>query len=387
MKIILIGPTESILTKRGNRFPNIADFLHRRGYAVTYLTSNFYHAEKRFFSRKEIDEAKCNVNYKLSVFRVLGYYSNVSVRRVFSNYFFSLFVFIHLLFRVNKGHKVLIPSRPIELIYFISLLKRFRKCDIYLDIQDIWPDALQIESTIKQRIFTAYCNVYLNPSLKYYNRAMHVAPSFEKWLKRYTGNRVESKFIPLGWEKDRWGRFKKSGSFSVINIKLVCVAQLQKQIDVIPILQVLTKKSNLHLTIIGEDGNGERYREVTNYIEDNSIGNVKIVGKVERKELTTMLQTMDIGILPMISSSIPNKIFDYLAAELPIIVLGDNDSSDFVAKNGIGWSCEFTSNALLELLEGINYDDYDEKFQKVMKVRVDYSRDKLHEDILKLLAL
>ena len=34
----------------------------------------------------------------------------------------------------------------------------------------------------------------------------------------------------------------------------------------------------------------------------------------------------------MITSSIPNKIFDYIAAKLPIIVLGENDSSNLYMK-------------------------------------------------------
>ena len=47
---------------------------------------------------------------------------------------------------------------------------------------------------------------------------------------------------------------------------------------------------------------------------------------------------MDIGVLPMISSSIPNKIFDYIAAYLPILVLGNSDSALFVKDQSIGWN-------------------------------------------------
>ena len=38
-KLILIGPTESELTKRGNRFPNIASFFANDGFQVKYYTS------------------------------------------------------------------------------------------------------------------------------------------------------------------------------------------------------------------------------------------------------------------------------------------------------------------------------------------------------------
>ena len=43
----------------------------------------------------------------------------------------------------------------------------------------------------------------------------------------------------------------------------------------------------------------------------------------------------------MISNSITNKFFDYVASYLPIIVLGANDSSELVLKNDMGWSVDF----------------------------------------------
>ena len=75
--------------------------------------------------------------------------------------------------------------------------------------------------------------------------------------------------MPLGWENDRWSdvTLKAYKESNVIN--MVCVAQLQYQIDVMPILKVLRKNDKLHLTILGEDGTGERYSEVINYIKTN----------------------------------------------------------------------------------------------------------------------
>lgn len=384
--IILIGPTESILTKRGNRFPNIADFLIEKGMSVQYLTSNFYHAEKRYFSKREIQEVKKILKYRIDVFKVLGYSSNVSPRRVFSNFFFSLRIFFFLLFRVKKGQKILLPSRPVELIFFMSLLKRIRKCEIYLDIQDIWPDALEINNARKKKIFTFYCNMFLRPSLKHYNGALHVAPSFQKWLSRYAKDNVRSTFVPLGWEDKRWNDFQKKKKELSEILNIVCVAQLQKQIDVMPILKVLAKNSKIHLTIIGEDGKGERYPEVKEFIELHGLKNVTIIGKVDRNELTGLLVDMNIGILPMISSSIPNKIFDYLAAFLPIVVLGDNDSSNFVIKNGIGWACDFDQHSLEQLIYSLDQKDYQEKLKNVEHTRRSYSRESLHGDILNVLV-
>jgi glycosyltransferase involved in cell wall biosynthesis len=363
----------------------MAKFFVEEEEGVIYYTSDFYHAEKRFFSKEEINEAATNLGYKLNVLSVLGYYSNVSPRRVISNFIFSIRLFFILLFKVSKHDKIILPSRPVELIFFMAMLKKIKGVKIYLDIQDIWPDALKIENKRKKKIFELYCNTYLKPSLKHYTAALYVAPSFKLWLRRYA-KETPSSFVPLGWENDRWSDIKSKEYKESSIIKMVCVAQLQHQIDVMPIIEVLKNNDKLHLTILGEDGTGERYNEVINYIKIHHINNVEIIGKIERKEMVNYLENKDIGILPMITSSIPNKIFDYMAAMLPIIVLGDNDSSDFVIKNNIGWKCNFNSVDLNVLLQDINTEDIQAKKNEIVLIRDNFSRNILHEKIKKIIA-
>lgn len=379
-KLYLIGPTESILTKRGNRFPNMAKFFVEENEEVIYYTSNFYHAEKRFFSKQEINEAVSGLDYKLKFLSVLGYYSNVSPRRVISNFLFSIRLFFILLFKVSKHDKILLPSRPVELIFFMAMLKRIKTVKIYLDIQDVWPDALQIESKRKKRVFEIYCNTFLKPSLKHYTGTLYVAPSFKLWLRQYA-EITPSSFVPLGWENERWSNVK-STEYNVSSIlKIVCVAQLQHQIDIMPILEVLKNNKKIHLTVLGEDGSGERYIEVINYINNNAITNIEITGKINRKDMVDYLENKDIGVLPMITSSLPNKIFDYMAAMLPIIVLGDNDSSNFVVENKIGWQCNFNSEDLNILLKNMKTTDIQSKKKQVISIRDEFSRDILHKKI------
>jgi len=362
----------------------MSSFFVEEGEEVIYYTSNFYHAEKRFFSRQEIKDVQQGLNYKLNVLKVLGYYSNVSPRRVFSNFFFSIHLFFILLFKVAKQDRILLPSRPVELIFFMAMLKRIRGVKIYLDIQDVWPDALEIENKRKKRLFEIYCNAYLKPSLKHYTNSLHVAPSFKLWLRRYAKN-TPSVFVPLGWENERWAGVSSKVKEDGI-IRMVCVAQLQHQIDVMPILSVLRGNDKIHLTILGEDGTGERYSEVVSYIKEHNINNVEIVGKIERKAMVSYLENKNIGVLPMITSSIPNKIFDYMAAKLPILVLGANDSSHFVIENNIGWQCDFNPEDLDVLLRNIAKEDITNKKEQVALVRENYSRDVLHKRIKTIIA-
>jgi glycosyltransferase involved in cell wall biosynthesis len=372
--IFIVGPTESIMTMRGNRHPALAQFLVNDGYQLEYITSNFYHAEKIWFSDQTINIAKKNAPYKLTVLKCLGYKTNISIRRIFSNTLLSLKIFAYLFLRLDKASVLIIPSRPVELIFISSLLRLLKGSSVVLDIQDIWPDMLEIKSKSKRLLFNIYCNAYLYPSLRHIDKFMHVAPSFTNWLARYS-KYSSSEFIPLGFDANRWQRISPDNkTISDTPINIVCVGMLQYQINVMPILIALNGRSDFHLTIIGDDGDGERYNEVFNYVEKCSMTNVTFIGQIKPQDMQDYLKNMDIGVLPMISSSIPNKIFDYIAAYLPILVLGEGDSASFVVNQNIGWSVGFTSDDVVSFLDKLQIDDIVEKSNRIPKIRDLYDR-------------
>ena len=72
---------------------------------------------------------------------------------------------------------------------------------------------------------------------------------------------------------------------------MVCVAQLQHQIDVILILKILKNNHRTsHLTILGKMDQGERYKQVISYINKHNIVNINIIGKIERHEMLKYLE-------------------------------------------------------------------------------------------------
>lgn len=380
-KIIIIGPTESILTKRGNRHPALAEYLVNKGYDLQYLTSDFYHAEKRWFSEEEIKAAQRCAPYNLVVFSCLGYHTNISVQRIVSNLFLSLKLFLYLLPRLNRSMVLILPSRPVEMIFAGAMLRLIRRNSVLLDIQDIWPDMLVVKSRTKRTLFRWYCNFYLYPSLRFIDKFIHVAPSFTKWLHRYAPN-AKSTFVPLGFDDDRWSSLKENSVTKPEDkLRLVCVSQLTFQFDVIPLLKALKGCDNVHLLIIGEDGSGERFPEVMEFISNEKLENVEFAGIVDRNEMSEYLKYGTIGIVPMVSTSIPNKVFDYIGANIPILVFGDNDSSIFAHEYSIGWSVAFDENEIGHFLKTITNIEISEKKLNILRIRDRFNRKVLHQQI------
>lgn len=387
-KVFVIGPTESILTQRGNRHPKLAAYLAGEGFRVEYVSSDFYHAEKRWFSRDEVAAAQGKVPYKLTIMKCLGYMKNMSARRVLSNLLLTMRFFFYLLPRVNRRTVVILPSRPVEIVFMGAALRLLRGTSVLMDIRDAWPDGFRrhVKSRLKCGLFSVYCHSFLYPSVRFIDKAVHTAPSFVHWLHRYAP-RGRSVFVPLGFDADRWEDVPPDRTrTSQEPIRLVCVALLQRAIDVMPVLEAINGDDRFHLTLIGDDGKGERYPEVAAYIKRHKMGNVAMVGRVAPSHMGEHLARADVGVVPMNSKYVmPNKLFDYIGSYLPIMVLGENDSADLVEKMEIGWSCPYNAQGVKELLSKLNHQEIARKRVRLCEVRDTFDRENLFRIILAVL--
>lgn len=137
--------------------------------------------------------------------------------------------------------------------------------------------------------------------------------------------------------------------------------------------------------LVGENGKGERYNELQGFLKMYDIKNFKNYGFLDTQNLINLMNTCDIGVVPMISTSIPNKVFDYIANDLPIYVLGENDCSDFVKEYSIGWNSKFKSESIKKFLNTINHEEIQRKRLKLLKNKDEFKRKNLHRKILNLI--
>ncbi len=373
----MVTPFENGLAKRGTRFIDIAEMLFDEGYQVEYYTSNFSHAYKYIFSQKQIVSEKEKRRYPIHFIPVKGYSKNISIQRIWSNFLMSRDLLTVLKKTVTNDDIVIIPSRPVDFVYYISKLKKQNKhLKLVLDIRDIWPDAFNTKNVL----FEYYCNYFLNRSLNKFDLFFHISPSFQSWLNRYY-KEVKSIFVPPGFSTLRWENTPFIEKKESKIIKFVFVGALQYQLDILPFIKAISNKEKYHLTIIGEDGQGQRFSECNDFIKNNETLNVEIKGVMEPDQIPLILYKYDIGIIPMISSSITNKTFDYIASYLPIFALGDNDTSDFVKNLSIGWSSSFQVKDIELILEQITFAKINIIRKDISKIRETYSRDNLYKKI------
>ena len=382
-KIYLISQTESHLTQRGKRHPNLADYLVNNKYNLTYISSNFYHADKRYFGEAEIKIAQNQVKYDLRIIKSIGYYKNVGFKRILSNLIFSWKTYKCLKNENLDNATIIVPSRPVEILFFLSKLKKIKSSKIIVDIRDVWPDAFNISNPIFKKLFYSYCNFFLIKSVKTFDEFFHTCPSFTDWLYRYAPHK-KSVLIPLGYDKSRFEKYfiSKPRTFSGI-INFVFIGLLQKQIDILSFISAISNNYSFSLTIHGDDGEGENYNIVKNYIDSNKINNVYLKGKIPQQEVPKVLSNFDIGLMPMNAKhAFPNKVFDYIALSLPIFSIGNHDTSAFVTKNIIGWSCDFDESEIKQKIQQtLDKKNYDSCALNILNIRANYSREQLFKII------
>jgi len=377
--VFLITPFESKLTQRGTRHPILARIFVEKGYRVEYITSNFNHSNKSHFKKEYIRNISDKLTYNLKVFNVLGYRKNISIARIITHIQFSLKVYLCLIKIVKSGNIILIPSRPPELIWVCSILKEKSNVRLILDIRDILPDAFPIRKGMKKRMFEIYCNIFQKKSLCAFDRIIYTSTNFKNWFNRYSPNR-EVLFIPLGFDTDRWREMKTKNSDDFKDtFNIFYIGNLTPNIDLFPIIEAIKKNPKFQFTIIG---GGNDLPKVQKYVQSQGVKNVRFTGIIDPSNVPQYLKDQHISVIPMHLNTLPNKLFDSIAAYLPILVIGENDTSEFVRENNVGWVLPFNEREIKEFFDKINEYKIIEKSNEIAKIRYKFSKESLYNEFV-----
>jgi hypothetical protein len=367
------------MANRGTRLPTLADMLADSGYEVEYVTTDFSHARKEHYSASEIEECRKRYRYQLTVFKTIGYVGHLSVRRVLSHIYLSTRFFIYLSRVLRKGDLLLIPSRPPELLFCAHLFKMLKNIRIHMDITDIWPDMLKNAKKWQYLLFTAYCNIFQVFSIRSFDSYTYISPCAVPWLAKYAPGKT-SRFIPLGYDSERWKMASISDKSSG-TILFSYVGTLTYHFDLRPFLKALVGRKDVVFTIIGD---GECLEEIRDFVSEHHMDNVTLLGAVAPEEVVRILRTQHIGISPEVSevSAIPNKIFDYIASYCPVLVLGENDSAQFIRERDIGWALPFDEEKIKIYLDTLTYSEIEKKIKNISDIREKLSKEYLYKEFM-----
>ena len=289
---------------RKMRYSLMACALADLGHDVTVWTSDFSHARK---SKREIVEPAIDPRVKVRLVGTVPYSRNVSFKRVWSHlsYARSWLKEARAVCDAGERPSLIITSFPTITAADAALrLGRSVGAKVVVDVQDAWPETFQ-------RILPRWALLPLKAKAKSIFRRADLVTGVCERYRKLTGRADYYKAylgIELGVEKH---------------------------------VERAKAKAPLRMAYIG--GTGVTYDLSTAGRAAADLGMELLVagGKnpLGRQELEEMLSSCDVGLVPMDDASwvgIPNKIFDYAKAGLPIVSSLKGESAELLEKYACG---------------------------------------------------
>lgn len=272
--------------------------------------------------------------------------------------FFSL-LFLPF-FKKNKSHKVL-DIRDLNWEYLPSSnpVLRFAKAAMSYIAQKFISkyDQVIVTNTYEQRWVEKRCN--RSPLL------IHNGISRDQFSK-LTGNQISIK----GGEK-----------IHISYIGNVGIAQ-----NLLSFIKVIKDYPKFELQIIGD---GNDYERITEFLEENAITNVKMIGRVSLEEVPEFYSKADIlfaKLDPNYKTAVPSKLFEMLTTNKPLIYSGEGVAIEVLKKFDNVYYYN-TKDALKEILEKIQYIELNLSLNNRKKVSDNFIREVMVENNLKVFTV
>ena len=111
---------------------------------------------------------------------------------------------------------------------------------------------------------------------------------------------------------------------------------------IIEAANLLKDNTNVEFNIVGDGIYLEEYKNKASKLK---LKNINFLGRLPHKQLIEFLKSQNLGIVPHIKSdvieyTIPNKIFDYMAQSLPVIVSSAKPLKRIVEETDCGYIFE-----------------------------------------------
>ena len=302
--------------------------LAERGHDVTVLATDFNrHSGETEGPRLEIIPT---TGKPLHVFRLpsVRNYRKGLIQRFLNYAGFSVRVFWKG-FNISDVDLVLTSIPPTFVGPVGWLIARLRQKPFFLEVRDLWPDALEVKGAVKNRVLL---RLLYGLSHFLYQRAAFIVTMTYGIKQELIGKGIPPtaiEVLPNGFDgelfKGARGREKTRQKFGWDNdfvvIYIGTLVEVTSMDTVVEAAEKLKDVPNIHFEIFGA-GNTET--GLRTMIRDKGISNCRLNGTVPKQEVPALLEAADACLMclfetPLAHIYFQNKFFDYLGAGKPIV--------------------------------------------------------------------
>ena len=331
MHILLIHQAFTALNEAGGtRHYEIATHLITTGHQVTIITSPISYLTGQKNTRSSYKNQTFNNN--LRIFRTYAYPAlhKSFIHRVINFVTFMVSSFIKSI-QVEQVDLVWGTSPPIFQAVSAWLVARLKRVPFLLEVRDLWP-AFAIEAGILRNPLLIRLSLWLERFL--YSHADLVvvnSPGYIEHVKDKGAKHIE--MIPNGSDVSMFKPQEKGlalrKKYNLDNKFLAIYAGahgISNDLSVIlDAAKLLTKNTKIHFILVGD---GKEKTTLQQKAFEMQLTNLTFIDPVSKNQMVDILAAADACIailkpLELYKTTYPNKVFDYMAAGRPVLLVID----------------------------------------------------------------
>ena len=246
------------------------------------------------------------------------------------------------------------PSLP-QVAPALWLASRYR-LPLVLEVRDLWPAFLEEGGLVRASMLLTALRGLESLAYRRADEVISVSPAFSPYLQamgiteeRLTTAPTGADPILLESNAEMSSDWRKKNRLEEGFLVLYAGSFNRSYgLEVIEQAMDASTEHNIHWLLAGA---GEREQEIQACAERNP--NVHYLGLMPKNDLRAVLSAVDLGISThapwsLLETTISGKLFDYLAAGLPVVNLAPGQMAQIVQLSGAGWQSTRDSSALLE---------------------------------------
>ncbi|POY35786.1 glycosyltransferase WbuB [Solitalea longa] len=361
-----------------------------QGHEVTVVTSVYSKSDikaKRFLEDQVID------GIKLKVINIEINNKQPIYKRVFT---FLAYSFMSSWYALTLPADVVIASSgPISVGIPGLIAKYLRRRKMVFEVRDIWPDAAIELGVVTNKWVKKFAYWFEKVCYDAADLIVALSPGMKENIERrfgitkvisitnsanlsLFGNRIENANVPEYF-------FTKKVAIYTGNIGSTNNSEL-----LLETAKILKSKGcdQIKILLVG-DGKQKEYLEKR--AADEAVDNFEIMGLMPKKELVALIQRSFVSIIPManvpmLATSSPNKLYESLAAGVPVVQTTQGWIKEFLAEHKCGYTTQADSQELAVVLEALSLKDRElkESGQRATEIAKEYfDKDYLADKMLK----
>jgi hypothetical protein len=322
---------------------------------------------------------------------------NKLIQRVFRLLLLTFKMSLVILIKVKKNDHVFVTTNPTFLILTVAILKRLKGFYLEILVHDVFPENLVPAGLIKsESLRYKFFNKIFNNSYKKADRIIVLGKDMKTLLMEKISLKKNIKIdIIQNWHDNDIYPIQDFNISEYLNIEvsnkivLGFAGNLGRVQGILQFIDLVKKSENPNIVLV-IFGEGALKSVLKEKINNENLANIFYLGAKGRSEQNLFLNACHIGLVTLICGmkglGVPSKTYNLMAAEKPILFIGDQDSEidNYIREFDCGWSFSWDNESeILDFLKNLSSESSSDILVKGSKSRM-ASKNFKKDDLLNL---